>query len=113
MVRSALTARAALSGPRILWRRALGRNLISVHPLGGCGLGDDPGHGVIDHACRAFSADGMLHEVLYIMDGSIIPRSLGVNPGLTITALAERAMMEFAGEQGLEFDTEQRGAGLV
>lgn len=96
-----------------MWRRALGRNLISVHPLGGCGLGDDPDHGVVDHTCRAFSANGRLHEGLYVMDGSIIPRSLGVNPGLTITALAERAMVEFAGEQGVAFDTERREAGLV
>ena len=105
-------ATAATGGTYVanpMWRKALGRNLVSVHPLGGCGLGDDPDHGVVDHACRAFNTDGGLHEGLFVMDGSIIPRSLGVNPGLTITALAERAMIEFGGEQGLEFGTEKRG----
>ena len=38
-----------------------------------------------------------------------MPRSLGVNPLLTITALSERAMLHFARDHGLAFDAEPRG----
>ena len=99
-------ATAATGGTLInnpLWSRALGRNLISVHPLGGCGLGDDPETGVVDHKSRVFNADGGVWDGLYIMDGSVIPRSLGVNPSLTITALSERAMAHYAQDHDLEF----------
>ena len=45
-----------------------------------------------------------MHEGLYVIDGSVIPRSLGVNPLLTITALAERALMHLQRDYGLAFD---------
>jgi cholesterol oxidase len=60
---------------------------ITAHVLGGCAIGPDPEHGVVDGACRAYGYEG-----LYIVDGSVIPANLGVNPSLTITALAEHAM---------------------
>ena len=87
-----------------MWSRWLGRNLISVHPLGGCCLGETADDGAVDHACRVFDAEGGIHEGLYVMDGSVLPRSLGVNPSLTISAVAERAMMHFAQDRGLDFD---------
>ncbi len=106
-------ATAATGGTYVdnpMWSKALGRNLISVHPLGGCGLGEDPDSGAVDHKCRVFDADGGVFDGLYVMDGSIMPRSLGVNPGLTITALAERAMIHFADDHGPSFHTRKRGA---
>jgi cholesterol oxidase len=67
-------------------------NPITVHPLGGCRMTDDAETGVVDHEGRAFSGPrgDAAHDRLYVCDGSIVPRSLGVNPLLTITALAER-----------------------
>jgi cholesterol oxidase len=59
----------------------------TAHILGGCGIGATAEKGVIDINHQAFGYPG-----LYIVDGSVIPANLGVNPSLTITALAERAM---------------------
>lgn len=59
----------------------------TAHILGGCGIGRDEEHGVIDTHHQAFNYPG-----LYVVDGSVIPANLGVNPSLTITAMAERAM---------------------
>jgi len=75
-----------------IWSKALGRNLVSVHPLGGCTMGDDAASGVVDHLGQVFCDGKQVHEGLYVLDGSVVPRSLGVNPSLTITALAERAV---------------------
>lgn len=67
--------------------------LTTVHPLGGCAMGDDPATSVVDHLGRVWANDdGDLHAGLYVLDGAILPTALGVNPLLTITALAERAM---------------------
>ncbi len=65
--------------------------IFTVHPLGGCSMGDMVNTSVVNHWGCAWTADGMLHDGLYVMDGSIVPSSLGANPMLTITALAERA----------------------
>lgn len=67
--------------------------LTTVHPLGGCAMGDDPMNAVVDDRGRVYASEsGQVHEDLFVLDGSIVPTSLGVNPLLTITALAERAM---------------------
>lgn len=83
----------------------LGKNLITVHPLGGCGMGRDRAQGVVDHACRVYDASAgaepsAVHQGLYVCDGAVMPRSLGVNPLLTITAVAERAMIHLAQQSG-------------
>ena len=87
----------------------LGTNLITVHPLGGCCMGTDAQHGVVDHKCRVYDASpgaalGAVHDGLYILDGSAVPRSLGVNPLMTITAIAERAMIHLAMDTGRQLD---------
>ncbi len=59
----------------------------TAHILGGCVMGDDPSRGVIDRYNRVFG-----HPGLYVVDGSMVPANPGVNPSLTITAMAEHAM---------------------
>jgi cholesterol oxidase len=59
----------------------------TAHLLGGCCMGDSANTGVIDHQHRVFGYDG-----LYVIDGSAISANVGVNPSLTISALAERAI---------------------
>jgi cholesterol oxidase len=59
----------------------------TAHCLGGCVIGRSPQAGVIDHRHRVFGYANM-----YVCDGSVVAANLGVNPSLTITALAERAM---------------------
>ena len=82
----------------------LGKTLVSVHPLGGCIMGADRGRGVVDDTARVFDAAAAdphaVHKGLYVCDGAIIPRPLGVNPLLTITALAERAMIHLSRDLG-------------
>jgi cholesterol oxidase len=76
-------------------------------------MGRDRSDGVVDHRARVFDASpgkgsAEVHEGLYVIDGALMPRSLGVNPLLTITALAERAMLHFAADRGLAFDADPR-----
>ena len=66
------------------------RHLITAHPLGGCPMGDDYLQGSVDPFGRVFAGDGSVHKGLYVTDGSVIPSALGVNPFMTISALAER-----------------------
>jgi cholesterol oxidase len=69
----------------------------TAHILGGCPMGRSADDGVIDAHNRVFNYAGM-----YVVDGSMIPANLGVNPSLTITAMAERAMhhVPVKGERG-------------
>ena len=60
---------------------------MTAHFIGGCSIGTSPDNGVIDAYQRLFG-----HPGLHVADGSTLTANLGVNPSLTITAQAERAM---------------------
>lgn len=89
-----------------LWSEPLGRKLITVHPVGGCGMGDDAMSGVVDDSCRVFAGTSGtdVHPGLYVCDGAALPAAVGVNPLLTITAVAERAVEKLALRQGWTID---------
>ncbi|MDO8189092.1 GMC family oxidoreductase [Conexibacter sp. JD483] len=59
----------------------------TAHILGGAAIGADPEHGVVDRDHRVFG-----YENLLVCDGAAVPANVGVNPSLTIAAMAERAM---------------------
>jgi cholesterol oxidase len=61
------------------------RRTITVHPLGGCPMGASPDLGVVDGYGRAHNC-----KRLYVVDGSVMPGPVGVNPALTIAAFADR-----------------------
>ena len=60
---------------------------MTAHFIGGCVIGDSAATGVVDPYHRVYG-----HQGLHIVDGSAISANLGVNPSLTITAQAERAL---------------------
>ena len=64
---------------------------ITAHPLGGCPMGRSPDDGVVDSECRVFEYPGM-----YVVDASVVPANPGLNPSLTVTALAEYAMSKIS-----------------
>jgi cholesterol oxidase len=70
---------------------SVGENLLGLpttaHILGGAPIGENEDEGVVNKRFEVYNYPGM-----YIIDGSIMPANPGVNPSLTITALAEYAM---------------------
>lgn len=74
-----------LPGSNVL--EVLGNRSSTAHILGGAVLAADPAGGVCDAQGRVFG-----HEGLWVADGAAVPVNLGVNPSLTITALAEHVM---------------------
>ncbi len=69
----------------------------TAHILGGCPFGGDAEEGVVGLDCQVHNYPG-----LYVVDGSIMPANPGVNPSLTITALAEYAMSRIPPKPGAE-----------
>jgi cholesterol oxidase len=70
---------------------------MTAHPLGGCTFGREDAEGVIDLGFQAHHYPG-----LYVVDGSVVPANPGINPSLTITALAELAMSRIPPKLDLE-----------
>ena len=73
-------------------------------------MAEDAGLGVVNHKGQVFSgASGTaVHKGLYVCDGAVMPTSLGANPLLTISAVAERSMALLAQDNGWELDYELR-----
>jgi len=104
-----LSATTALGGNRVpnpAWNKLMDYDLVTVHPLGGCGMADDATKGVVDHKGQVFaeSSGTALHPGLFVMDGAVIPRAVGTNPLLTISALAERSCKLIAQQLGCKLD---------
>ncbi|MFL6600542.1 MAG: GMC family oxidoreductase N-terminal domain-containing protein [Steroidobacteraceae bacterium] len=81
-----------------------GLNLCN-HPLGGCPMAADASRGVVNTRGQVFSssAGSAVHDGLYVLDGSIVPGALGINPYMTIAALAHSLALQIDG--GPEADT--------
>jgi cholesterol oxidase len=72
--------------PNIIRKKA-----ITVHPLGGCVMGNSPSEGVVNKKGQVYQLNKEsepVYEGLYVMDGSIIPGPVAVNPTLTIVAMS-------------------------
>ena len=79
------------------WPEILLNMPMTAHILGGCPMGKTKDQGVVN---EYFEVHG--YKNMYILDGSIIPCNLGVNPSLTITALSEYAMNHIPSNQNLK-----------
>ncbi len=109
LIRSEFARLAQAHSGEYKYLRLFGDNFMTVHPLGGCAMADDPLYGVVDDRGRVFDGrfGGMVesnhaprmlgvksgaavHWGLYVADGAVIPTSIACNPLLTISALAER-----------------------
>ena len=80
-------ARQADGEPLNVLLESLASLSFTAHILGGCHMGRSDADGVINSAHQVFGCPG-----LYVVDGSAVSANVGVNPSLTITALAERCM---------------------
>jgi len=98
---------AWVEGGRYKRLKTFGDNLVTVHPLGGCGMSDDPRCGVVNHLGQVFdgrcggyldpaTGSAAVHPGLYVADGSVMSTALGANPYLTICAVAERTALHLA-----------------
>jgi cholesterol oxidase len=73
---------------------------MTAHLLGGAVIAVDPTRGVADMNHRVFG-----YQNLLVCDGAAVPANLGVNPSLTITAMAERAMTAIPAKAAIRKDT--------
>ena len=86
----------------------LGNSTIVAHPLGGMNIG-----AATDHLGQVLDNDGHALEGLVVVDGSLVPRSLGVNPLATITALAERSVYKLAIHANIDIQYDVKNGPLL
>jgi cholesterol oxidase len=72
---------------------------LTVHPLGGCPMADSETDGVTNHLGQVFKPNSSnnltnVYQGLTVLDGAIVPEAVGINPALTISAIALRAISE-------------------
>ncbi len=106
-IKDATDALGGNSVPNPTWTQIFNQDLVTIHPSGGCIMGEDTREGVVNHKGQVYctsAGENEVYENLYIADGSILPRSLGANPMLTISALSERICKIMAREKGWEID---------
>jgi len=80
----------------------------TAHILGGAVIGHSSDDGVVDSRHRLFG-----YENLLVCDGSVVPANVGVNPSLTITALAERAMSFVPPAGATELDADEPASAVA
>jgi hypothetical protein len=88
-----------------------GSKQFTVHPLGGANMSSDGTgrNGVTNHLGQVFTGqDNSVYEGLVVVDGSVIPTSLGVNPFATITAFAEWSVAGVARQHDIRIDYEKK-----
>lgn len=101
LIRSEFRRLAEAHGGDYKFLKIFGDKMISVHPLGGCGMGESAYTGVVNHKGQVFDAARAgdldpatgaprVHPGLYVCDGAVMPTSIACNPLLTISAIAER-----------------------
>ena len=85
------------------------KGIITVHPLGGCVMAESGKDGVVNHAGQVFKGEtDELLPGLYVTDGAVMPRCLGVNPTLTISMVAERCMRLMGEQLGWKIDYDSK-----
>jgi cholesterol oxidase len=102
-------ATKALGGihvPNPTWGGHLIDKLITCHPLGGAHMADAASHGVTNHKGHVFAGTSgqEVYDGLLVTDAAVMPRSLGVNPLLTISGMAERSMAHLLADRGWTLD---------
>jgi choline dehydrogenase-like flavoprotein len=81
---------------------------VVLHNLGGCSMGKDRNNGVVNNFGQVYKGNGSslteAYDALYVVDGGIVPSSIGVNSSLTISALAFRIAENLVGHSNLPIE---------